>query len=294
MDGKKNILRLSAFLLVLTMVVPVPVFALFGVGDIVSDPGSYSYYVEQIKKATEQLNQLEEQVETLGGIQTTADQISRDVRGSYNRGASLVYRVKRLKKILDAKPSTLQGQALKWINLAQDGLDIGGDGFVSAHQILDANFKDPRLAHRNYEIMRDLDKRYQTRQWSLKNSITKSDELLRQMPDRLKEIEDLTEQIDQTVNLKDAQDLTNRFLAEILTILTEQLALASHIAESQAVLNYQGVTEDVIEQREKRLSEVQNNLKQTNALEDRLAERGFDPKTASTEDFRKLMQVQGR
>lgn len=283
--GKKNILRLNTLLTVVLIIALVSQPAFAG-GMAVFDMNAFTNGIKSIKNQQEQIEYLTKQVETLGGIKTTSDQISRDVRGHYYRGQSMISDLKRLKKKFDSKPTSLQGHALKWLDLADGGLEIGEDGFVSAAAILNQNFIDPRDHKRHRDALRSLDARYQVRQVTLADTILKSDEMLRGMPTRIKKIEEISSQIDGTENLKDAMDLNNRFLAECLTVLSELLAVNSHIGQTVAMLTYKGASDKAMQERRDLLDNPR--VIPATQLEQELAAKGFDPKTATYEDYNRL------
>lgn len=278
-----------SLILVVALALPVPTaFAILGMGDIVSDPTSYSYYVQQIKEAQKQLAEAQKQVETLGGIKTVADKTQRAVMGNYNRAMGLVTDLQRLQKKLESTPTTMQGMAKKWLSLGDAGLEIGEDGFVSVGKLLDTNWIDPRDIKKNVERLKKLDQIYQVKQASLRGNIEASDEILRTMPQRLKTIEGLVEQIDQTENIKDAQDLSNRFLAEILKVLAEMAAIAAKIGESYALMNYKGVSEETMQQR----MQTQSSAPKEGWAARDLRKKGYDPQNMTGKDFRKMMNVE--
>lgn len=278
-------------LMMVVLALPVPsAFAILGMGDIVSDPGSYGYYVQQIKEAQKAVSEAQKQVDTLGGIKTIADKTQRAVMGNYNRGKGLVTDLQRLQKKLEATPTTIQGSAKKWLSLGDAGLEIGEDGFYAVGKVLDTNWIDPRDLKKNVERLKKLDQIYQVKQASLRGNIEASDEILRTMPQRLKTIEGLVEQIDQTENIKDAQDLSNRFLAEILKVLAEMSAIAAKIGESYALMNYQGVSEATMQQRMQTQSGGSGSTEGWAARD--LRKKGYDPQNMTGKDFRKMMNAE--
>lgn len=276
-------------LLVVALALPAPsAFAFWGIGDVTSDPTSYTYFVEQIAVAQKQLVEAQKQIDTLGGMKTIADKAQRAVVGNYNRGKAIVGDLQRIRRKLEATPTTLQGAAKKWLSLGNSGLEIGEDGFVAVGKILDTTWIDPRDLKNNVERLKKLDQIYQVKQASLRGNIEASDEILRVMPERLKKIEDLAAQIDETDNIKDAQDLTNRFLAEILTVLNEMTGIAAKIGESYALLNYQGGSEATMQQR----MQTQSYEPQEGWAARDLRKKGYDPENMTGRDFRKMMNVE--
>lgn len=273
-------------LLAVSLALPVPT----AVAMVTTDPTSYTYFVKQIAEAQKQLAEAQKQVDTLGGIKTVADKTQRAVMGNYNRAKGLVNDLQRIRKKLEATPTTMQGMAKKWLSLGDAGLEIGEDGFVSVGKLLDTNWIDPRDIKKNVERLKKLDQIYQVKQASLRGNIEASDEILRAMPERLKTIEGLVEQIDQTENIKDAQDLSNRFLAEILKVLAEMSAIAAKIGESYALMNYQGVSEATMQQRMQTQSGGSGSSEGWAARD--LRKKGYDPQNMTGKDFRKMMNVE--
>jgi len=271
-------------LLVLALALPAP----SALAMVVTDPSSYSYYVQQIKEAQKALVEAQKQVDTLGGIKTTADQAKRAVMGNYNRGVGLVTDLQRLQKKLAATPTTIQGSAKKWLALGDAGLEIGEDGFYAVGKVLDTHWIDPRDLKKNAERLKHLDQIYQVKQASLRGNIEASDEILRAMPERLKKIEGLADQIDHTENIKDAQDLTNRFLAEILKVLAEMSAIAAKVGESYALMNYQGVSEATMQQR----MQSQGGGQREGWAARELKKEGYDPEHMTKSDHRKIMNAE--
>lgn len=275
-----------SLILAAALALPVP----SAVAMVVSDPTSYTYYVKQIAEAQKQLAEAQKQVDTLGGIKTIADKAQRAVMGNYNRGKAIVGDLNRIRRKLEATPTTMQGVAKKWLSLGDAGLEIGEDGFVSVSKILDTTWVDPRDLKKNVERLKKLDQIYQVKQASLKSNIEASDEILRAMPERLKKIEDLAEQIDQTENIKDAMDLNNRFQAEILKVLNEMLAIAAKVGESYALLNYQGASEATMQQRMQTQSGGSGSAEGWAARD--LRKKGYDPQNMTGKDFRKMMNAE--
>jgi hypothetical protein len=107
--------------------------------------------------------------------------------------------------------------------------------------------KDPR--HPDYDLWKDMDRRYQMRQRALKDTIDRSEDLLAGLPNDFEELAKLAKQIDETKNQKDATDLTNSILVQILTVLQKQLELSTYLAQSQSILNFTGANEQVLKNR---------------------------------------------
>ncbi|GKT37414.1 hypothetical protein ADUPG1_003352, partial [Aduncisulcus paluster] len=204
------------------------------------DPGSYGYYVQQLQQAMKQIEEQKKQFGVLTEsyemlqdqfkeLQTITDQ----VKGYYNQGKDFVGKIQGIKNQIEAIPSSVVGRVKEISSLLED---IGE--FTEATDMLDGIFGDPRSP--NYNPWKQLAPKYQLRQQGLKDTIEKSEKLLAGMKDRFAVLEDLTNKTDSTENIKEAQDLTNVFLAQIISILSEQLALTAQIGEAQALMNFSG------------------------------------------------------
>lgn len=266
-------------------------FAIFGVGDVVSDPGSYAYYAEQISVATEQVTELENMVNTAEDTLDSIDDMKKSVEktydsvtGIYNRGSRYFDRYKEIESLLEENPRTLEGQYKKWMTLGNKGVNLSGktiDLLGKPEESLEVNFRDPRDPL--YDHLAELDKRYQLRQSALKNSVSQASSLLAGTKQRVATAKDLAGQIDTTQNLKDAQDLTNAFLAEILIALNDLLRLTAHMAESEGLINFAGVDDEVMKSRSQTIGSREYRKEQlAQELEDKIKEatKGYQDKAS--------------
>lgn len=251
--------KVVVLLLAGVLIVPSQALAL---GDIVSDPTSYSYYVQQIKEMGKATQEAIKTVQTLGGIRTSVEETQRSITGTYNRGMGLITDVERLKKRVGSDPSTLDGNFRKWSGVVGSAANMAGragstaDGaaglYYDARGVLDDNFEDPRARKKtgssrtpNYSA----DRQYQIGQSSLKDAVAAAEGTLQALPGRVSTLSDLAAQIDGTKNLKDAADLQNRFLAEILQTLHELVTITARLGEAQALQSYTGVNDDAMTER---------------------------------------------
>lgn len=232
------------------------------VGDVVTDPKSYGYYVQQLKEMGKQTQEAIKQVQTLGGIRTTVEDTQRAVTGTYNRGMGLINDVERLKKRVGSDPSTLDGNFRKWSGIVGSASSMAGrvestadraaGHYYDAREILDDNFEDPRTRKKSGGTRTpnfSADRQYQIGQSSLKDAVAAAEGTLQELPKRVSTLSGLAEQIDGTKNLKDAADLQNRFLAEILQTLHELVSITARLGEAQALQSYTGVNDDAMTER---------------------------------------------
>lgn len=228
---------------------------------VVSDPTSYGYYVQQLKEMAVQTQEAMKTVQTVGGIRTTVEETQRSITGTYNRGMGMIRDVERLQSKIDSKPTTLDGNFRKWSGVVGSASSITGkagrtaDGaanlYYDAREVLDDNFEDPRkrksIGQKTANLRQAV--QYQIGQSSLKDAVAAAEESLQAMPDRVATLSELAEAIDGTKNIKDAADLQNRFLAEILKSLYELVGLVARLGEAEALQSYKGVQDETTAER---------------------------------------------
>lgn len=221
---------------------------------VVSDPTSYSYYIEQIKQASEALKSAQQ---TVDGVKATVSSVT----GIYNRGRGIVEDLKRTE---DGLRST--NGVLTRVGMGQ-GMKPGNDGFIDIDKVINGTYGDSRTRGG----LQGADARHKVQQEALKVVINDSEKLLQGVADRIAKVKELAAQIDTTANVKDSADLGNRIAIEILKTLVDLLAVAAKSNQAQALYNYSGVTDAGIQEREnilkgaqQKMPEVGNILKTSN------------------------------
>lgn len=219
-------------------------------GMAVTDSGSYTYYAQQLTKMAEEIKAIQEQ--TVGQFQRLED-IRYQMTGNYGQAQSLLEQLSKIKSLFDEEPSTIEGEGRKWLDL-KDKIE----GFTGTKTALDKIFQDQRA--RTTERYTYLNRQYNMRQAALQKSIQRSDELLKQMPDQMKKIEELYARIDKTQNTKEAQDLTNVILLEILKIQSAHVAVITEYNQASALMSFTGLDENVMRQREKEIFKMSSKV----------------------------------
>jgi len=221
----------------------------------VTDVGSYSYYVEQIEKATSMISEMEKQSKTMGGTLSEVQNMKKQVVGNYNRVMGALDDAKRASaKLSKTKPAI---DNVLDINNTSGG-NNGNGLFKNANDFLDKIFTDPRYRKTNVSPDAINLLQHGIRQRSLKTTITTAENILKQNGKRLKNIKKLAAAIDKTENIKDSQDLTNRFLYEILAVNIELLTIMTAFSQSEALSKYSGYDR---ESETKALEEYEKNKK---------------------------------
>lgn len=199
-------------------------------GLVVSDPGAYARMADALKNAQEQLSKMAEQVQELTKAKETLFDIKGQLEGTYNRSAGIYSEIKDLEK-------ATKGAG---IDPLLKGGDYGKD-YKDLDTLLNEVFVDPRDKEYNAWLLKDA--KAETRQNVYKNSIKRAEIELNDMEKRIRRINQLGDSIDTTQNQKDAQDLANRLLVEMLLGQERMISILSNLAQAYAISQYAGVSQ---------------------------------------------------
>lgn len=225
--------------LALSFVQPPPAWSM-----VVSDPTSYSYYVEQIKQAAEALKTAKQTVDEVKAVHN-------QVTGVYNRARGMVNDMK------GAAEAARSAEGVLTRTGKVQGMGVGEDGFIDIDKVINGTYGDSRTRGG----LAGADARHQVQQQALKTVINDSEKLLQGIGDRLDRVKDLASQIDSTANIKDSMDLNNRIAVEILKTLIDLLGVAAKANQAEALFNYSGVTDAGHQQRENILKDANKKMR---------------------------------
>lgn len=238
----------------------------------VTDLGSYVYYAEQLAEASKTVTEMKKMVSTatetmdsINDMKKTAEKSYNSVVGSYKKGQRFVKQFQDFENMFNEKPRTLEGQYAKWRKIGKKGTRLSNktlDMFGDPEAGIETNFRDPRSPM--YDYMAEMDKKFQFRQSSLKNSIAKSQSILAGTGERMDKVKDLAGEIDTTENVKDAQDLTNALLTEILVVINELVKLTAHMAESEGLMEFAGVEDEVMKDKAEEIENIDDRKEEIN------------------------------
>jgi len=209
------------------------------------------------------------QLESLQKATETAEKAYEKANTNYKRANGVYDDIMKTKAFYDQTKASWMGRYEKYKGIYDTVSDTDGL-YEEFNDLLDDAFVDPRnIDHLKWKKL--VDRQYDMRQLALKDLITKGDEHAQSMDKRLERVQDLAKQVDETVSPKDAADLSNRLLTEILLVLQEMLAQDVQANSTMAALKYAGVSEDSIKTRQKVLkglkTEYSNLLFENQVLE---------------------------
>ena len=287
MKNNENVRNLAVSLLILACLAS-PSWA----GMAVSDTTSHLYLSKNLEEAVQQLETAMKQLELVQQSTDTIKKTYQEATAQYGRAKGLYDEIMRVKKFYDTTKRSMMGRyqkIKKFYELSENDPQKAIEGFV---ELIDDGFKDPRTTDPE-EWKRILDKQFDFRQLALKEVIERGEESIEEMQRRLERVQELANQVDETVNPKDAQDLTNRLLSEILLVLQEQMAMNLQYQQTMAALKYKGVTENSIKKRQERLQALKANRERTRWEDEELESMGVT-KTMSRQEIFEAVKSKNR
>lgn len=222
----------------LIFVFPIPAKAQYAV----TDAGAYTYYAQQINQLTQQIEAIKAQ--TVGQFERL-ESIKAQVSGTYSGLANVYNDLNGIKKTFDSIPTSLQDEAQKWTKLK----DLVTN-YTGINDALGEVFKDPRSVNAKVNQIAYMNRQYNMRQKALQNSITHSENLLQSVQDRMAAIDKLQAAAAKANSQGDKQDMTNAILIELLRTMTTFSSVLMEFHQAAALMNFRGVDESVMQQRE--------------------------------------------
>lgn len=208
---------------------------------VVTDPGSYAYYAEQVaqatefvRKQTETLNQLKNLAKLTEDTTNGVTSLASDVIGAYNNAIDLIDATQDLIDTAEDLPTELQNDYYKNIGETEKNLQA----FEKMEKFLADKYSDPLSA--DYDPVRFDLFRFIVEKETTKTILKSSANNLAKTKYRIETIDGLAKKIDLTENIKDSQDLNNRLMSEILIVLIEMNDTFQQLAQLEAFGKYKG------------------------------------------------------
>lgn len=223
-------------------------------GMAVTDAISHMYESQEITKLVEQIELAAEQLELVQQYTDTIQSAYDKAHSNYGKAKQVYDNVMSIKDYFDSTKSTLLGRFNEITGLYSDLSDADLEDLAD---LLDDTFKDPRnLSPEQWAKI--MDRQFDLRQLGLKELMDSNEDTLSSMEAKVAHIQDLAGQADATASPKEAQDVTNTLLLEILQVLHEMLAMDAKYQQVMASQKYKGVTEKSIEARQQTLAALED------------------------------------
>ncbi len=221
--------QIFSILLAITLVISSYANAL-----VVSDPGAYIRIAQQIQEAQKIYKEVQRQVQEV-------QRVYKNLEGNLKRGIGSIRDIRRIKSNLQRLMPAIYNLSLP------DGTKVDPTVSEDIAKALDEIFVSPTANPKEAELSKEQQRIY--RQRTLKSSLSFSESALADIEKSLETFESLASQIDETQTLKDAQDLTNRYLQEVLTGQSKVIMLLAQLTRAEAALHYQGVDNEEVGKR---------------------------------------------
>ncbi|MDR1912845.1 MAG: hypothetical protein LBQ52_10945 [Helicobacteraceae bacterium] len=230
---------------------------------VVTDPGTYALIIEQIGAATEMIGQMQQQIETLGGIKTATDDVKRQIyhvndafMGAMN---SMVSATQSLANAIGESPENID----KLFSMDRDSITTspgqGGVFYEDTAAFIDDIFASSGgsiamsdfLGIRDAQLRKYIQKDVSNLAW--KKIISDQKNLETRMKERMKRTANLMKKVQEEsgeeVTVIDMQQTQAQLLAEITQTLNELLELQKSVAVAQALANYKHTNIDNVKKK---------------------------------------------
>jgi hypothetical protein len=191
---------------------------------VVSDPGSYARFAQQINVLSKMLDNAESQLKKFKSLENS-------ITGSYNYAGDIIAQVRKhkyiLNKINNMLPSlTINQEVLKNLHLPHNNIELLDEIFVSP---LNNAYGDNKKNLKN-----------EFRQNSVRSALEQSQIILGGLDDNFQRIDDIVSQINLTPNIKASIDLTNKLISELVIGQQVFLSLFANISRANMAQKYIG------------------------------------------------------
>lgn len=270
---------------ILSLTLPCNVFAVLGVGDVVTDPGSYTYYVEQIKVATKKYKKIEEHAKTAKSVLDETKKLRGLLEGTFDHAIDTIDDLKDLQKEITEKPTELLKYAKNFLNKELKP----GEDWINPEDIIGEIFVDPRKVEDHVERIKQLTRKFHLRQKILEQAILKAEEIHASMPKQYAKIEKIAKKSNEAGSTKEAMDINNQLLAEILKALTDLISLTGYIGKAQTMANFKGVDDSELKVVEENLNKTKAASKGYVPQKEFLDKHGIDLNNSSEDEMFKIL-----
>lgn len=192
---------------------------------VVSDPGVYARMATELKNLQEQLKVMKE-------TYNTAVDTYEAVTGNGGFGVGAVPEIAKIRNKLEDITKPIHN-----IPTIIDTDDLDLSKIEDVQKTLDAVWKTEDGLLNDAKTAKEKEK---IRQRATKSVIEQSTVAMEGMKDSIQRTEQIAYELDKTESLKESQDLTNRLLIEIISILQQQLIIESSLARAEQLAAYEG------------------------------------------------------
>lgn len=212
--------------------------ALLGFTPLASTPSNAQLSVISVQELA-QLQQILGQMQSVLNVNseifdTAQDQLGA-VTGNFGAGRGILQQLSQLRR-------SVQNGSLIFSQLPLDGVvrldDLDFTNPEDIVTVLGERF-DRNVGLEARKVL--VKSQNQTRAQATHEAIVDSERIINSVNENLDELSSLANQVDQTQTGKEAQDLANRLLLEILTVQQQQLQLLARLARAEQLQSFDGL-----------------------------------------------------
>lgn len=239
-------MRTKVFIALLTLIIPTQSHAVMGVGDIVTDPGAYGYYAEQITVAQEALDTARE---TLTPIIETKDFVlgaKRNLEGTLRRAERAVAEFERLRDYAEKNPLAFGESIIKSDDDITDYLDKTDRKIKSVMRPVGRSMDElnklvgtedePADFSSNWVGVKQAQNAFKAKQ--LEKTLVNAEKANAMIGMQLDDLDKLSNWANTANTQKDATDVTNAILLKMQSNLQTIIELLADMNRSYSLVNY--------------------------------------------------------
>lgn len=264
-------------------------FQLVFATEVVTDPISYTYFVEQINQVTTLIKNAQEQVKTLGGVKTAIDDVKRQVytvqdavMGAMEDFASasqgLFDEINNMDETTD-QIFSMDRDSISTVQGDQSGIfyrstaELIDDFFVATGTMPIAEFLELNDEKLRKNVKKDM------AQYAWQRLIKDQDKFAERRKEQQERTAKVFEEIKKSTDMVNMQKSTAALLQELIMIQTEMLQLQKYAIVAYAYGQYKGVD----------LNKLQTNVKLYNDTDPQRRQKAYEDRQKSyNQGFKKL------
>lgn len=276
----------------LSMIATFNVAAIGGVGDVVSDPTSYTYYAKQLEEVQKQLQTAKENLSTAIEAKDIAMKTKSNLEGTYRRAQRAISNFQSMREQLDKDPMRFAEKMI------EDRRDVAGMMDSTAKKVSSV-FNPAKNSMEDIQEFtgQDADGNDWSSDWiavkqakkqvarkELEKAIVDAEKADAMVGLQLEDIEDLAKKANAAPTQKDASDITNALLLQMIEQNQQLIELVSNISRSYAMTslsegnwNNKDIYQKAKERKEKRKDHSnQEGYFGVGGLVDMMKEKGYE------------------
>lgn len=237
--------KLTAITL-LAVTIPMHTHAVMGVGDIVSDPGAYAYFADQIAVAQDALDTARETLQPVVETKDFVFGVKRNLEGTYRRAQRALAEFDRLKKYAEDDPLAFGEGIIRDDDDITDYLDKAGRKVTNVMRPIGRSMdelnrlvgdeEEPADFSSNWVGVRQAQNAFRAKQ--LEKTLVNAEKANAMIGLQLDDLDELANWANTAETQKDATDVQNAILLKMNANLQTIIELLADMNRSYSLVNY--------------------------------------------------------